>query len=169
MRQRRPPCAMRTLTRPTSVLLLAILALPLAAQVVPESRSSKGAATAYDAAHEITITGTIQESIAKATPGSPAGTHLLIAGPQGIVDAHLGHYLTQDTQDALRPGTPVQVVGAIETLHGKQVLLARQLIFAGRTVTVRTSNGFLVRARATRGDSSQSGATADAGLIGGAR
>jgi len=32
-------------------------------------------------------------------------------------------------------------------------LLARQLIFAGRMVTVRNENGFLVRARGPRPDS----------------
>lgn len=169
MRHRRPTSAMRTLTGPTSVLLFAILALPLTAQVAPESRSSRSAAPVYDAAHEINITGTIQELVTKPTAGSPTGAHLVIAGPQGIVDAHLGHYLTQDTQKALRPGTPVQVVGAIETLHGKQVLMARQLVFAGRTVTVRSANGFLVRTKATRGDGSQSEVNSENELSGGAR
>jgi hypothetical protein len=67
-----------------------------------------------------------------------------------MVDAHLGPYLTKDTQEALHAGLPMQIVGAVEEHNGKSFLLARQLIFAGRTVTVRSENGFLVRARASR-------------------
>ena len=80
--------------------------------------------------------------------------HLLVAGPEGVVDAHVGPYLErEDTQEALHAGLPLQIVGAVEQLHGKSILLARQLIFAGRTVTVRNENGFLVRARSPRPDS----------------
>ena len=39
----------------------------------------------------------------------------------------------------------MQVVGVRENVHGKNVLLARQLIYGGRQVTVRNERGFLVR------------------------
>ncbi|MFZ0306900.1 MAG: hypothetical protein WAL89_01910 [Candidatus Sulfotelmatobacter sp.] len=141
-------------TKPTQLiagllagLLLAILAVPLGAQPAPETRTGHGFGPVYDAAHETTLNGTIQEVVTKRTAGSPVGMHLLVAGPEGVVDAHVGPYLTKDTQEALHAGLPVQIVGAVEQLHGKSVLLARQLIFGGRTVTVRNENGFLMRAQ----------------------
>ena len=147
-------------TKPTQLtagllagLLLAILAVPLGAQLAPETRATRAVGPVYDAAHEITLNGTIQEVVTKRVAGSPVGMHLLVAGPEGVVDAHVGPYLTKDTQEALHAGLPVQIVGAVEQLHGKSILLARQLIFGGRTVTVRTENGFLVRAHGPRPDS----------------
>jgi hypothetical protein len=147
-------------TKPTQLtagllagLLLAILAVPLGAQLAPETRATRAVGPVYDAAHEITLNGTIQEVVTKRVAGSPVGMHLLVAGPEGVVDAHVGPYLTKDTQDALHAGLPVQIVGAVEQLHGKSILLARQLIFGGRTVTVRNENGFLVRAHGPRPDS----------------
>ena len=147
-------------TKPTQLtagllagLLLAILAVPLGAQLAPETRATRAVGPVYDAAHEITLNGTIQEVVTKRVAGSPVGMHLLVAGPEGVVDAHVGPYLTKDTQEALHAGLPVQIVGAVEQHHGKSILLARQLIFGGRTVTVRNENGFLVRAHGPRPDS----------------
>jgi hypothetical protein len=147
-------------TKPTQLtagllagLLLAILAVPLGAQLAPETRATRAVGPVYDAAHEITLNGTIQEVVTKRVAGSPVGMHLLVAGPEGVVDAHVGPYLTKDTQEALHAGLPVQIVGAVEQLQGKSILLARQLIFGGRTVTVRNENGFLVRAHGPRPDS----------------
>jgi hypothetical protein len=150
-------------TKPTQLtagllagLLLAILAVPLGAQLAPETRATRAVGPVYDAAHEITLNGTIQEVVTKRVAGSPVGMHLLVAGPEGVVDAHVGPYLTKDTQEALHAGLPVQIVGAVEQLHGKSILLARQLIFGGRTVTVRSENGFLMRAHASRSAHSRS-------------
>jgi len=98
----------------------------------------------YNAAAEIRVDGTIQELVTQRTPGSPAGIHLLIAGTQGIVDAHLGPFVSKETRAALRFGVPIQVVGSMTAVNGKQYLLARQLIFDGRAVTVRSPHGFPV-------------------------
>jgi len=68
--------------------------------------------------------------------------HLLVAGPQGTLDAHIGSFLAKDVREALQAGLPIQIIGAMETLHGRQYLLARQIIFGGRTITVRSANGF---------------------------
>jgi hypothetical protein len=133
-----------------SGLLFAILAVPLDAQTAPETSTQRPTSLGYDKAHEITLNGTIQEVISEHIAGSPAGIHVMVAGSKGIVDAHLGPYLTKDMQEALHAGTPVQIVGAVVTLHGKDYLLARQLIFSGRVVTVRNENGFLVRAYGPR-------------------
>jgi len=124
--------------------LLAILVIPLSAQPVRASHPGRGFGLGYDAAHEVRLNGTVQEVITKHVVGSPAGVHLLVVGPQGTVDAHVGPFLAEDVRESLQAGLPVQVVGAMETLHGRQYLLARQIIFGGRLVTVRSANGFLL-------------------------
>jgi len=74
--------------------------------------------------------------------------HLLVAGPEGTVDAHVGSFLSKDTREALHVGLPIQIVGATVKMHGKQYLMARQLIFGGRMVTVRNRNGIPLRSAA---------------------
>jgi len=155
MRRRPLQCVLRTLIGAPSVLLVAILGIPLGAQVAPQSQAERVVAPAYDAAHETTLTGTIQGVVVKHEKGSAPGMHLLIAGSQGVVDAHLGPYLDSDTRTALREGTLVQIVGAVQTSKGRNVLLARQLVFSGCTVTIRNAQGFLVRAQAGRARASK--------------
>jgi hypothetical protein len=145
------------ITKPTQLiagllsgLLFATMAVPLGAQPASESRPGRGFGPVYDAAHETTINGTIREVVTKHALGSPAGMHLLVAGPEGVVDAHVGPFPSKDTLEALHTGLPIQIVGAMERLHGRQYLLARQLIFGGRTVTIRSRAGFLLRAANSR-------------------
>ncbi len=139
------------LTKPTrkiagllTGLLFAISAIPLGAQPAPEL-STHQTKVEYFKTHQVTLNGTIQEVISKRTAHTPAGMHLLVAGPKGVVDAHLGPFMTKATQEALHTGTPVQVVGVMAKLNGKDYLLAREVIFGGRTVTVRSENGFLIQ------------------------
>jgi hypothetical protein len=132
-----------------AALLFATLTLPLAAQTAQEPQT-RPEAFGYDKTREITLTGTIQEAVSQRSVGSPIGMHVIVTGSQGNIDAHLGPYLPKAAQDALHLGTPVQIVGAVETLHGKNYLLARQVIFGGQTVTIRNQNGFLLRPHTPR-------------------
>jgi hypothetical protein len=131
-------------------LLFTIVTIQPFAQTAADSRAQRPLIPSYDKAHEITLNGNVQEVVTRRVPGSPFGMHLLVARPEGLVDAHVGPYLSKDTQEALHTGLPVQIVGAMEEAHGKRYLLVRQLIFGGRMVTVRSENGFLVRARGPR-------------------
>jgi hypothetical protein len=152
MRRSRLPNSTRMIAGLLTSLLFAILTLPLTAQSTPESSSTRPMSFGYDKAHEITLNGTIQEVVTqRRESGSPAGLHLLVVGSRGVVDAHLGPFLTKDVQEALHAGTPIQIVGAMQAFQGKNYLLARQVIFGGRLVTVRSENGFLVLVHATRG------------------
>jgi hypothetical protein len=124
-------------------LLFAISAIPLGAQPVPETRG-RGFGIPYDATHEITFNGSIQTIVTKHVVGHPAGIHLLVAGPQGVVDAHVGPFLPKATRAALHSGTSVRIVGAMASERGKTYLLARELNVGGTTVKVRNTRGFLV-------------------------
>jgi len=126
-------------------LLFAILAVPLVAQPASETRVGHGFGVVYDAAHEITLTGTVQQVVTRHTPGSPAGMHLMVAGPQGLVDAHVGPFLSKEMKEALHTGTPVQMVGAMASLRSRKYLMVRELNVGGSKVTLRSEHGFLVR------------------------
>ena len=69
---------------------------------------------------------------------------MMVNGPQGIVDAHLGPFLTNEAKDALHAGTPVQIIGAPMQLHDKEYFLAREMNIGGRTVVIRSARGFFV-------------------------
>jgi hypothetical protein len=140
----------RTIAGLLTGLLFTIVTIQPIAQTAADSPAQHPLIPSYDKAHEITLNGTVQEVVTRRVAGSPFGMHLLVAGPEGVVDAHVGPYLSQDTREALHAGLPVQIVGAMEETHGGRYLLARQLIFGGHTVTVRSENGFLVRAREPR-------------------
>lgn len=133
-----------------SALLFTILAIPTSAQVAPESHAGRGFGPAYDAAHETILVGTIQEVVNEHVAGTPAGMHLLVAGLKGVVDAHVGSFLTEQKKDALHAGAQVLIVGVAVQLQDKEYFLARELRVGGRTVTIRNSRGCLVYPHADR-------------------
>ncbi len=155
-----------TKTRLALVLAgLLTLTASLSAQVAASPRQLP--ARGYDRTHEITLNGIIHSVITKSAPGSPVGLHLLVTGENGMTDAHVGPYLNQQTRHALHAGIPVQIIGSMETVHGKSYLLARQLIFSGRLVTVRSMNGFLMASEAPAANKAEKMAQAEGN--GGAR
>ena len=130
-----------------SGLLFAILAVPLVAQPASETHVGQGFGPVYDAAHQITLSGTVQEVVTRRMPGRPVGMHLMVAGPQGIVDAHVGPYLSRDMKEALHTGTPVQLVGVMASVRGRKYLMVRELNVGGTSVTLRSEHGFLLRSQ----------------------
>ncbi|MGB9235522.1 MAG: hypothetical protein WCC04_14015 [Terriglobales bacterium] len=128
-------------------LATGVLFISFAAQAgtLPEAGMARGIGFAYDATKEITVAGTVKGFVSQPSAGSPAGSHLLISSNGQTVDVHLGPYVSRENQQALHAGQLAQVIGVRENVHGKKVLLARQLIFNGRLVTVRNERGFLVR------------------------
>jgi hypothetical protein len=137
----------RTTTARASILLMAAILLAIGAQAASDTESSdvgKGFGT-YDSAQEITVVGTVQEVVDHPAPGSAVGLHLLISTEGKTVDAHLGPFVSRENREALALGQSVEIVGANVNVHGQNVLLARQLVIAGHSVTIRNERGFLVR------------------------
>jgi len=133
--------------RTFACLMVLVLVIVLAAQAAtsPQSAATRGLGFTYDPAQEVTIVGAISGFVSQPASGSPVGLHLLISSGGKVVDAHLGPFVSKENQQALHTGQLVQIVGVNENVHGNNVLLARQLIFHGRLVTVRNERGFLVR------------------------
>jgi hypothetical protein len=144
-------------------LLFAILAVPLGAQPAGETHVAQGFGVTYDRAHEITLSGDVQQVVTRHVVGAPGGMHLLVAGPNGLVDAHIGPFMSKETKDALHTGTPVQIVGAMATLNGRNYLMARELTVGGTTITVRSEHGFLRRSQLTPRQHSNAEKTSNGG------
>jgi hypothetical protein len=102
---------------------------------------------AYRSDQEIRISATIQQVVSRRVEYSPAGLHLMLAGPQGAYDASLGPYLSPDVKRSLAAGKSIEVTGAIETVRGQSYLLVRELTVNGKLITVRNERGFLLNAR----------------------
>jgi hypothetical protein len=150
-------------------LLFATMAVSLDAHAASVSRTGQGFRPFYDAAHETTFEGTIQEVVVKHTAGSPGGMHLMVAGPKGLMDTHVGPFMSKETKEALKPGVPVRIVGASIEMHGKTYILARQLTVDGNTITVRGPRGFLVQTRSPRSERATARKTSQPEQNGGAR
>lgn len=106
--------------------------------------AGRGLGFVYDPAREVTLVGTVKEFVTHHIAGSPMGLHVLISTSGQTVDAHTGLVFSKEIQQTLHVGELVQVVGVHEKVHGKDVLLVRQLIYGGRQVSVRNERGFLV-------------------------
>jgi hypothetical protein len=126
------------------VVLVALFAVPAGAQAADASAPARGPVPMYNNAHEITINGSVQQVVTKREIGSPAGMHLIVSGATGTVDAHIGPYLTKSMKSAMHTGLPLEVVGTMITIRGKQMLLARQLKYGGQTLYVRSKGGTLL-------------------------
>jgi hypothetical protein len=159
----------QTVLKMLNGLLFASLIVSARAQEASQSNFGQGFGPTYDAAHEITVVGTIQKVVTRHDVASPVGMHLLVSGSLGTVDAHLGPFVAQNVQEALGAGTEIRIVGLMETLHGRQFLLARQITLGGRTVILRTPRGVLVSTEPTRIAPRDSEETATARSNGGSR
>ena len=129
-----------------NTLLLAAFMIPAGAQE-PKSAVGRGFGPAYDLAHETTMAGTVQDVVSKPQAGGLGGVHLLVVGPQGVLDAHLGAFLSKETKDSLHAGVQVQLIGVPIQLRDKQYLLVRELSVDGHRVVIRTERGFFVQQR----------------------
>jgi len=133
----------RALACVAACMLLAALSAHASASEEATS-AGRGLGFVYEPAREVTLVGTLKEFVTHHVAGSPTGLHVLISTSGQTVDAHIGSVLSKQIRESLHVGELVQVVGVHEKVHGKDLLLVRQLIYGGRQVTVRNERGFLV-------------------------
>ena len=138
--------------------LLVIFCLSIFAGIVPgvltaqsnpaaaPSTSFRGTSTsqAAPATDEVTVAGTVQQVVSTNTPGRPRGLQLVLAGPQAMINASLGPYLSTNVKESLAAGQHVEVTGVMHTLNGQSYFLVRDFTVGGHRVTVRNEKGFLI-------------------------
>ena len=98
-------------------------------------------------AHEVAITAIIQQVVPSHSAGIPAGLHLMLGTPQGVVVASVGSYLPQEVRQTLVAGKSVQAIGKVQVVHDQSYLFVRELVMDGHSITIRSNHGSLVRSR----------------------
>jgi hypothetical protein len=133
-----------------TILLCGALTREAAGQDNTASQSSTGFIgwnVSQPKSSDVAVTAIIQEVVPNRASGIPAGLHLMLGTPQGVLDASVGPYLAPNIQQALSAGQQIQVIGQVKTVHDQKYLLVRHLVLNGKDVVIRNDNGSLVRER----------------------
>lgn len=128
-----------------AVLVFAPAVMAQSANNRPLPRRTAATTPAYNLANEIAVQGAIQSVVSKPTRGLMYGQHLMVATPQGTVDAQIGKFLLNGRRaPSFTTGQQVRLVGMMNTFHGHAVLLVRLIQTSNETITVRNQRGGIV-------------------------
>jgi len=144
----------------TGLCTLAILLIsslhPVQAQTTADATRS-AAPFSYDAAREVSMTGTVSSVLTKAAPGTVVGSHLLLATPSGPVDASLGRFgLRGKGAMSVAAGQQIEVTGVMKMIKDKPVFLVRTVKVGDEVYNIRNEHGVPLspQARARAGQKS---------------
>jgi hypothetical protein len=140
-------------------LLVLIFTLP-AAQA--QTTTTSAGPFNYDISQEVTLSGTVSSVLTVPSPGTVAGSHLLLATVSGQVDISLGVFGLRG-KDAIpvAGGQQVEVIGVMKVFKDKQVFFARAVMVGDHTYAIRNKHGIPItpQARERVGQNAQSGET----------
>ena len=98
---------------------------------------------AYNAANEMTAVGTVQEVQEFYCPVTDdRGTHVVLKTDRGEILVHvaIARFL-RDHKFVINPGERLQVAGAKIRYHGKEGMIAREIIRGDEVFTLRNTAG----------------------------
>jgi hypothetical protein len=99
----------------------------------------------YDKRTETVANGTIVSIQAqRRSMTMPRGTYVVLQSGPLTLNTHLGLFSGENFP--FKTGDQVSVTGSLITIHGNQFLLARQIRSGTQSLTIRSSNGFVLRA-----------------------
>jgi hypothetical protein len=149
---RRPEsiCKEEGMRKPFGGLMGALcLIVPLAGLAAgPQAGSEReaGRVSKFDARNDVTLEGRVSRVVSGPAKGLLVGAHLIVSGPAGAVDVHLGDYAMKGPNAlSVSPGEKVRVAGIMTTVKGRPVLLARTVQIGTLTYRIRSERGFLLR------------------------
>jgi hypothetical protein len=130
-----------------ALFLLAPGGVPLQAQTA--GKTATPLTFRYDAAEEVTLSGTVARVLARGEPGMIVGAHFLLQTSAGLVDASLGRFAFEG-RDALTvaAGQQVEATGVMRTVKGGQVFVVRTLEIQGEVYVIRNEHGFALSPQA---------------------
>ena len=111
----------------------------------PSTASLKGTKPETLATQEVTVVGSIQKVLETGAKGTPKGTYVVVAGPQGTISASLGPWLNAEVKQSLVAGQSMQLTGSFRTSQGQNYLMARQVTVNNQLLTIRNEHGSLAR------------------------
>lgn len=97
----------------------------------------------YSVANEMTTTGTVQEVQEFYCPVTDdRGTHVVLKTDRGEMLVHVGiARFLRDHKFVINPGDRLQVAGAKIRFHGKDGMIAREIIRGDEVFTLRSTAG----------------------------
>ena len=142
-------------------LIMTSSMIPMQAQTMANTDSA--ARPGYDAGDEVTLSGTVSRVVTNASPGMIPGAHLLLATPDGPVDASLGRFGLQGYGAVfVVGGEPIEATGVMKTIRDKVVLLVRSVRVGGETYNIRSERGVALSPRARQLAAQKMGAKEEA-------
>ena len=95
----------------------------------------------YDASTETKISGTVQE-VVQPQRGRMDGIHLMVKAESGIIEVHLGpaSFIAREGFSFAK-GDAVEITGSKVTINGAEVVIAREVVKDGKTLTLRDKTG----------------------------
>ena len=138
-----------------TIIALAALALCLAPAGSSQTNSETARGSSfYNLKTETTVKGTV-EAVRKVRgwrDRERAGTHLTLKTESGTFDVHVGPAAYLQKQDfTFAKGDKIEVTGSEINYHGRQAIIAREIIKNGKTLTLRDAQGFPAWAGQRRG------------------
>lgn len=128
-----------------AALVFAFMAAPLYGNTQSKFPDRAPAVSRYDMTKEVTLQGTVQSIDSRVKAPMFFGAHMTISTAQGAAEVELGRFLLSGPDAvSFNVGEPVKITGVMTTIHNQQVLRARLIQTASRTIVVRNQNGFLV-------------------------
>jgi hypothetical protein len=126
---------------------LAPPAYPQLQQAAQQQRAPALRMGRYDKSAEVVTSGTIASIQSSKSATLPRGAYIALHSGALTLNVHMGLFSPSSIPFAV--GDQVQVTGSLISLNGTQILLARQVQSSSQTLTVRSSNGFVMRPHAT--------------------
>jgi len=114
-----------------------------------DARAQQGSATPalrvgqYNEASEVVVKGTIQAIQAQTGGTLPGGTYVTLQTVPITYTVHMG--LFSPASIPFKAGDSVSITGSLVTINGTQIFLARLMQSGSQSLTVRSSNGFVLR------------------------
>lgn len=122
---------------------LASPAYPQSQQAAQQQRAPALRMGRYDKSAEVVASGTIASIQTSKSASLPRGAYIALHTAALTLNVHMGLFSPSSIPFAV--GDQVQVTGSLISMNGTQILLARQVQSSSQTLTVRSSNGFVLR------------------------
>jgi hypothetical protein len=102
----------------------------------------------YNKATEVTVSGTIRGIQTQKSGGAlPHGTYVTLQTGSASYTLHMGAFAPSAIP--FKVGDSASVTGSLTTINGAQVLLARTMQSGSHSLTLRSTNGFVLRSPIT--------------------
>lgn len=140
------------MTRKKSVVLF-ISVILLGIPVIAQTQRPRAGRANYDPKTETKVSGTVEDVQQYSRGGWRTGTHLTLKTDSETLDVHVGpSQYVSSKQFSFAKGDQIEVLGAKVKIGDADVLIAREITKAGKTLTLRNAQGIPLWSRGRRAD-----------------